>query len=74
MKKENKTTNCPTETIMAKKIHLQNHSASISADNPSGVCDEEQETRRTASRFRSFMKMLMDHFTNGKMTAYTFYY
>jgi hypothetical protein len=74
MKKENSTTNCPSETKTAKNYRMQNNFAIVSADHASGNCDREQEIKKPESRFKTFMKMMVDHFTNGKLTAYTFYY
>jgi hypothetical protein len=46
---------------------------------PNAVTTEEEsgevnEQGNHKSSLRKILKMLVDHFTNGKLTAYTFYY
>jgi len=33
-----------------------------------------EEPENHEQSFREFLRLLADHFTNGKLTAYTFYY
>jgi hypothetical protein len=67
-----------SKTTTARPAADIRHTPKITRDLKNATAEDaqddnnEQENHELA--FRSFLKMLVDCFTNGKLTAYTFYY
>jgi hypothetical protein len=70
------TRTSPTATASGKaRIH---HNPKINGELTTALAEDAQDDMNEQENhelsFRSFLKMLVDHFTNGKLTCYTFYY
>ena len=71
MKKKTRISNASAETNSHIK---QSTSTRVLAGKSSQANDGERQTGKSKNSFRQFLAMTLNHFTNGKLTDYSFYY
>jgi hypothetical protein len=66
------------QTASTSETDYIHHTPETTSEPKTETMEEAQEDIHEPEKhklsFRSFLKMLVDHFTNDSLTAYTFYY
>jgi hypothetical protein len=74
MKTITRTSKTTAASPAADILHTPKITGELKTGTAQDTQDDNSEQENHELAFRSFLKMLVDHFTNGKLTAYTFYY